>query len=341
MKQVLSLTLDELKGEFEEKGYKPFRASQLYTALLQGKTKEEITTLPKDFLDKLEMEYELNSLKLITKKVSSDGTVKFAFGLKDNNIIEAVLMKYKYGYTLCISTQVGCRMGCCFCASGMHGLVRDLTCGEILSEVVFANKYLGGTVKERKITNLVLMGCGEPLDNYDNVTKFINILTKEFNFSQRNISLSTCGLVKNIYRLADEGYKLTLTISLHAPTDEIRKKIMKVAHSYTIDEVVKAADYYNEKAGRRIVFEYTLIDGINSSFDCCDKLVERFKNKCVHINVINLNKVEEKEYSGVNKKQAYAFVDRLNKNGVSATLRRTLGEDIDGACGQLRQKLMK
>ena len=341
MKEILSYTQDELKEEFKLKGLPAFRANQLYTALLQGKTADKITTLPKSLISDLEKEFVLSPLTLISEQISSDGTVKFAFGLSDKNIIEAVLMKYKYGYTLCISTQVGCRMGCCFCASGMNGLVRDLTAGEILSEVVFANAYLGGDVKERKITNLVLMGCGEPLDNYENVTKFIDILTKEFNFSQRNISLSTCGLVKNIYRLTDDGYKLTLTISLHAPTDNLRKKIMKVAHSYTIEEVLKAAEYYNEKTGRRIVFEYSLIEGINSSFDCCDKLIELFKHKCVHINVINLNKVEGKEYSGVTKKQAYAFVDRLNKGGVSATLRRTLGEDIDGACGQLRRKLMK
>ncbi len=341
MELILNNSLEELKAKFESDNLPKFRADQLYTALLQGKTEQEISTLPKDLLSKLSEKYILSPLTLIKTQVSSDGTVKFAFGLHDKNIIEAVLMSYKYGHTLCISTQVGCRMGCEFCASGMNGLVRNLEVGELLAEVIFANKYLEGEIKDRKVTNLVLMGCGEPLDNYDNVTKFIRVLNNAFNFSERNISLSTCGLVKNIYRLADDGFKLTLTISLHAPTDEIRKKIMKVANSYTIAEIMEATKYYNKITGRRIVYEYILISGINSSFGCADMLVNLMKGKNVHINVINLNKVEGKQYSGVSKKEAYAFVNKLNEAGISATLRRTLGEDIDGACGQLRRKLME
>lgn len=334
-------TLDELKQIVAEYKQPSFRAKQLQEALLLGKGSSEITNLPKAFTHELESEYEFEPVKIVKVQKSSDGTIKFGLSLYDGGIIEMVLMSYEYGNTLCISTQVGCRMGCAFCASGMFGLVRNLEASEMIGEVITANKYLGGNVKERKITNIVLMGCGEPLDNYENVTKFIDVISGDFGISERNISLSTCGLVDKIYKLADDGYKVNLTISLHAPDDETRKKLMKIANRYTIDEIIKACDYYFDKNKRRVYFEYTLCMGINDSLLQAKQLSHLLKGRVCHVNVINLNNVATKDLIPCDKKHAYAFVATLNENGISATLRRTLGQDIDGACGQLRQGIME
>jgi 23S rRNA (adenine2503-C2)-methyltransferase len=343
MEILLNYSLDELKDIVTSLGEKSYRAKQLYLELTLGKSPDEIKTIPKSFLSILEEKYIFNPINLVTKQESVDGTIKFGFSLFDNNIIESVLMKYKYGYTLCISTQVGCAMGCAFCASTINGKIRNLEVGELLGQVIYANKFLGGNVKERKITNIVLMGCGEPLDNYDNVVKFLKIIASKdsLNISPRNISLSTCGLVPKIKKLAEENIDVTLTISLHAPNDEIRKKLMKVANVYTIKEVLNASDYYFDKTKRRVYYEYSLVKGINDSLSCADELSTLLKGKICHVNVINLNAVKEKNLLPCSKTQAYAFVERLNKNGISATLRRTLGADIDGACGQLRRKLME
>jgi 23S rRNA (adenine2503-C2)-methyltransferase len=342
MNNILDYNENELKKKFEEVGIKKFRASQVYHAIFEGKNLEEINTLSEDDKIKIAQNFDYPKMQIAKKLVSSDGTIKYALKLKDDNIIEAVVMDYKYGNTICISTQVGCTMGCKFCASTIGGKLRDLTAGEMLMQVSKINAELGGSVKNRKITNIVLMGCGEPLDNYENVTKFLQLVSKEgfLDISQRNISLSTCGIVENIKRLADENYKVNLTISLHAPTDEIRKKLMPVARKYSIKSILNACDYYLKKTKRRFYIEYTLCKGVNDSSECAEELAKLLKGKVCHINVINLNKVKERNLNSVSGKDANNFVNKLCSLGLSATLRRTLGQDIDGACGQLRKRIM-
>lgn len=336
---LLDLNRDELIQKVVEMGFPKYRGEQLFDAMMQGKKINEISNLPKDFLDKIKDEYP--NFEMAKKLESKDGTKKYAFRLLDGEIIESVFMKYKYGNTICVSTQVGCRMGCKFCASGLNGLKRSLSAGEILEQILAANRDNGGSAKDRAITNVVLMGSGEPLDNYENVTKFFKLLSDErgLNISQRNISLSTCGLVPNIYKLADDGFNITLTISLHAPNDEIRRKSMPIASRYTIDEIISACKYYFEKTGRRIVFEYTLIKDVNSSDACAKELATKLKGLSCHVNVITLNYVKERGVKGLDSKQSYVFASKLQQYGLSATVRRTLGSDIAGACGQLRNKL--
>ncbi len=250
-------------------------------------------------------------------------------------------MSYKHGNTICISTQVGCRMNCAFCASGLDGLVRNLTAGEMVGEVLAVNNDLGNG--DRQITNIVLMGSGEPLDNYDNVIKFINMISDAngINISKRNISLSTCGLCDKIYNLADDLGGVTLTISLHAPNDKIRGQIMPINKVYNIDEILKAVKYYFDKTGRRIIFEYSMIKGVNDSVDCAKELSLLLKGLPCHVNLINLNYVKEKGLQSSGKEPVQAFLKVLDKNGISATIRRTMGSDIEGACGQLRRKILK
>ncbi len=337
------MILDKSLGELEEYvlslGEKKYRAKQLFDAALLLKSLEEISNVPKALKEKVKQEWMCFSVA--AHLVSKDGTQKVALKLADGSIVESVLLKYKYGYTVCVSTQVGCRMGCKFCASTIGGLKRNLTAGEILLQVLFFNSQLGGTSKERKITNVVLMGCGEPLDNYENVAKFLRLASSEdgLNISQRNISLSTCGLVPNIYKLADDGFSVTLTISLHAPTDALRKTIMPIANAYTIKEILAACDYYFEKTGRRICFEYSLIEGVNDSDENIKTLAKILKGRSCHVNLIPLNSVKEKKLMGVNRKKAYKIAEELGELGISATVRRTMGEDIEGACGQLRNRI--
>ena len=329
--------IENLLAPLDIKGY---RVGQIFVALNQGKSFTEMN-IPADMRQSLANNFSSQPVSILDKKISKDGTIKFLFKLLDNNIIEGVLMKYKYGYTLCVSTQVGCRMGCKFCASTLHGLVRNLSAGEILGQVITANKFLSGGLKDdRKITNIVLMGAGEPLDNYDNVTKFLRLVTNEqtFNISERNISLSTCGLVENIKRLADDGFKVTLTISLHASNDDERRELMPIAYKYSIGEILSACKYYFEKTNRRVVFEYVLVLDKNDSFEDAKALKSLLNGFPTHLNVIPLNSVEERNLIGTTRERAQQFVKKLNSLGQSATLRRTLGEDIDGACGQLRQK---
>ena len=256
MDNLLDLSFEEIKKFLLEMGEKPFRVKQLFQGLYEGKTLEEITNLPKTLKLCLKEKFEDAPLMVHTKLVGKDGTTKFVYKLADGNLIEGVLMSYKYGNTLCVSTQVGCRMGCKFCASTLGGLVRNLTCGEILAQVVVVNKIIGGDLKDRKITNIVLMGSGEPLDNYDNVVKFLKLVSapEGINISQRNISLSTCGLVDRIEQLAKEGLGITLTISLHAPNDEIRKQTMPIANRYSIKELIDATKQYFNTTKRRIFF---------------------------------------------------------------------------------------
>ncbi|HBN13084.1 MAG TPA: 23S rRNA (adenine(2503)-C(2))-methyltransferase RlmN, partial [Clostridiales bacterium] len=283
-------------------------------------------------------EYEDGPVAIIKTLTSADGTEKYLFSLADGNVIEGVFMKYKYGNTQCVSTQVGCRMGCKFCASTLGGLARNLTSGEILCQVLAVNAAHGGDGKARAVTNVVLMGSGEPLDNYDNTVKFLKNVSAEggINISPRNISLSTCGIVPKIYSLADEGLPVNLTISLHQTTDEGRARTMPIAKKYTIAEILKACEYYFEKTGRRYIFEYSLIDGENCEKADAERLIALLKGRPCHVNLIRLNEVKERSLKAATDKKAYAFAAMLEKGGLSATVRRSMGSDIGGACGQLR-----
>lgn len=343
MIDILSLNLEELEKVATDAGEPKYRAKQLFSALACGKTVDEITNIPSKFKTYLNENYITTPLKIIQKKVSSeDGTTKFLYELFDGNVIEGVLMSYKHGNTLCVSTQVGCRMGCAFCASGLDGLVRHLSSGEILAQVVTVNRLLGGDIKNRKITNLVLMGSGEPLDNYDNTIKFLDLVNDKdgINISFRNISLSTCGLAPKIKMLADSGYHVNLSLSLHASNDEIRHKIMPISRAYTMEEVLDSIKYYFKKTGRRIIIEYTLIKGINDSDSCAKELASKLRGIVCLVNVIKLNEVKEKDFISPKRSEVYDFAEKLNKYGQEATVRRTMGDDIDGACGQLRKNFI-
>ncbi|MBO7345244.1 MAG: 23S rRNA (adenine(2503)-C(2))-methyltransferase RlmN, partial [Clostridia bacterium] len=288
--------------------------------------------------------YSAQSIKIIKSIKSVDGTEKFLYKLHDNNLIEGVLMKYKYGYTLCVSTQVGCRMHCAFCASGLNGLVRNLESGEILGQVLAVNRYLGGGLADkRKIINVVMMGSGEPLDNYDNTLKFLQLISEKngINISQRNISLSTAGVVPKMYALADDGVNINLTVSLHSPFDEERQKIMPIAKAYSIKEILSACENYFKKTGRRYIFEYVLIKGETDTSRHAEKLISLLKGRPCHLNLIRLNEVKENDLVGGTEKDAYRFLGVLEKGGLSVTLRRKMGEDIGGACGQLRQRYLE
>ena len=320
-------------------GEKKFRAAQIFKWLHEGVTSyDEMTDISKSLREKLKEVSYVSTLEIECKLVSKiDGTVKYLFRLPDGNCIESVVMRYHHGLTICISSQIGCRMGCRFCASTIGGLYRSLTAGEILNQVLFAQKDMG-----ERISNIVLMGIGEPLDNYDNVVKFLHNVNHEkgINIGLRHITLSTCGVVPGIYRLADEDMPITLTISLHAPNDEIRDSIMPINHKYKIDELLKACKYYKEKTNRRISFEYSLISGVNDSFDNAQELADKIKDLQAHVNLIPVNKVEEREFKKGTKAEINSFLKHLTDCGVNATIRRELGSDISASCGQLRKKTM-
>ena len=349
MKKILQdLSFAEVEALVLGLGEKKFRAKQLFEGLTQGKAITDISSLPKAFKEQLCKEYENAPVRIKETFYSSDGTEKYLFEFADGHLVEGVLMKYKYGYTQCISTQVGCRMGCKFCASTLGGLVRNLTAGEILSQVLLVNALHKDEVKgqgneARAVTNLVLMGSGEPLDNYDEVMKFLRNITAEegLNLSARNISLSTCGLVPKMYKLAEENVPVNLTVSLHATNDTERVRTMPVAKAYKIEEILKACEYYFEKTGRRYYFEYTLIDGENCDDMHADALIALLKGKPCHVNLIRLNEVKERSLKATGEKQAYRFLGRIEKGGISATLRRQIGADIGGACGQLRASYLE
>jgi len=346
METLLNYSLDEMEKIIVGQGEPKFRASQIFQGLYLGKSFNEITTISQNLKNYLQLNFYSQPMSIYDAKVSKDGTIKFVFKLLDNNIVESVLMKYEYGYSICVSSQIGCNMRCKFCASGLDGKVRDLTSGEILAQIILANKFLDGKLGEkRKITNIVLMGSGEPLDNYDNVVKFIKLVShdKGFNISERNISLSTCGIVDKIYKLADDGLKVTLTISLHATNDQTRKTIMPIARRFSIKDILTACEYYYMKTKRRVIFEYTLIKGVNDDLNQPNIIKNLFKryNMSYHFNVIVLN--ENGGIIGLNstgREFARKFTNLLNKNGISATVRRTMGQDIEGACGMLRKKVL-
>lgn len=341
---LLGKKLQEVQNLIVAMGEKKFRAEQVVKGLWAGLSFSEITGLPSALRARLSEEFVDQPTKIIKTLKSADGTEKFLFRLCDGQLIEGVLMKYKYGCTLCVSTQVGCRMGCAFCASGLDGLLRNLTAEEILGEVVAANAYAGGGIGDkRKIINVVLMGSGEPLDNYEEVVRFLRLLSDKegLNVSPRNVSLSTSGLVPKMYDLANEGLPVNLTVSLHAAFDDERQKIMPVAKRYSIKEILAACEKYFEKTGRRYIFEYVLIKGENDDARHAEGLINLLKGKPCHVNLIRLNEVKERTLKGGSEKDAYRFLGMLERGGLSATLRRRMGEDIDGACGQLRRRYIE
>lgn len=319
-----------------------FRAKQIYDFLMDGKNFFEMTSLGKDLRERLAQEYIANPVKILEVFEGKSGTKKYLFRLQDDNLIEGVYMPHDYGDTLCLSTQIGCRMGCTFCASTLDGLVRNLTAGEMLGQVIAVNRDNGGRAKDRKITNLVLMGSGEPLDNYENTLAFLDAVSANdgINISERNISLSTSGLCDKIIDFANSGHKVTLSISLHAPFDDLRSALMPVNRAYPIEKLIKSARYYFEKTGRRVIFEYTLIAGENDSDECAKQLAKITRGFPSHVNLIRLNEVKERNHKSPTVDATQTFLQKLQNFGVSATIRKSLGNDIEGACGQLRRRYL-
>lgn len=321
---------------------KPYVAKQIFGWLIKNRDFDGMTNIAKTLREQLKANCIAVSARIVRTLTSKlDGTQKFLFELYDGNVVEGVLMNYKYGNTLCVSSQVGCRMGCKFCASTLGGLVRNLSAGEILSQVLAVNALDSG--KERFVTNVVMMGSGEPLDNFDNVVRFLRLVSASegINISLRNVSLSTCGIVPKIRELADMDLPVNLTLSLHNAYNEQRKEIMPVTKAYSVEEAVDACRYFFEKTGRRVIIEYTLIDGQNDSYSHALKLSSLLSGMSVHVNVIALNPVKETGLKGTSERNLQQFLQYLTKLGVSATRRRTMGQDIEGACGQLRRRYLK
>lgn len=343
MEILLDYSVNEIKEKLVGLGFAKFRAKQVYEWLTSYIDFDEMSNIGKEDREILKKNFVALPLSIENHFKSADGTIKFLFKLASTgDLIEGVLLKYKYGYTLCVSTQVGCRMGCKFCASGLDGLKRNLSSGEIMSEILAVNKFLGGSNSERLVTNVVLMGSGEPLDNFDNVTKFVKLIqsTDSLNISPRKISLSTCGLVDRIYELTDLDLKLTLTVSLHASNDETRKKIMRVANAYSLKDLLNSLKYYYEKTNKRIIFEYILLD-LNTTDQDVRNLKEISRMFDCHFNFIRYNEVKESGLKGMTEDKIQAFFNKCKSAGISCTVRRTLGSDIDGACGQLRRRYLK
>ena len=333
---------EELKALMLTWGEPGFRGKQLFRDLQKGLDFDGMTVLSKPLRERLKAEMPVPPVTVLEEHASrEDGTVKLLYGLSDRNCVEGVLMRYHYGVTLCVSTQVGCAMGCLFCASTLDGCVRNLTAAEMVGQVLCANSLLKDTGE--RVSRLVLMGSGEPMNNYAEVLRFIRVVThpEGMNLSSRRISLSTCGLPDGIRRLAGEGLELTLSLSLHAPDDETRRRIMPVARRYTIAETLDACRVYYEATGRRFILEYALIDGINASPEDAQKLSRLLKGYNCHVNLIALNTVKERNLYGASERQIARFIDILAANGISATRRRTMGDDIEGACGQLRKKRLE
>lgn len=339
-KDIKSLNYAELSEEIKALGEKPFRSSQVYEWIHKklAVSFDEMTNLSKSFREKLAGEYELMPLEMVDRRTSpSDETSKFLFKLRDGRVIESVLMKYRHGNSVCISSQVGCRMGCRFCASTLGGLERNLSAGEMLAQIYEIQRITG-----ERVSNVVVMGTGEPLDNYDNLVKFIKMLSDErgLHISQRNITVSTCGLVEKIRKLSEEKLQITLAISLHAPNDTIRRELMPVANKYKIEEILDACQSYYEQTGRRITFEYSLVQGINDSEENANELVTRVKGMNCHVNLIPVNPIKERNYTHSEEKYIQKFKLVLEKNHTQCTIRREMGSDIDAACGQLRKSYM-
>lgn len=339
MTDIKSMTIEELRELMAELGEKPFRGGQIYGWLHSrlAASWEEMTDLPKELREKLRSR-PITSLEAVGEQVSSlDGTRKYLFRLADGNVIESVFMRYRHGNSVCISSQVGCRMGCRFCASTIGGRTRDLTASEMLDQI-YRIRVLTG----ERVSSVVVMGTGEPLDNYDQLLRFIHILTGEggLRISQRNVTVSTCGLVPQMYRLAEEKLQITLAISLHAPNDEKRRKLMPVAKRFSMEEVLEACRNYFEKTGRRITFEYSLVAGVNDGEEDARELGKRLRGLNCHVNLIPVNPIKERDFRRSDRNTVQNFKINLEKYVRNVTLRREMGSDIDGACGQLRKSYM-
>ena len=335
---IKSFNLEELTAFIVENGEKAFRAKQVYQWLhvKQVDAFDEMTNLSKAFREKLENLCYITDLHQEAVQISKiDGTRKYLFLLEDGNVIESVLMRYKHGNSVCISSQVGCRMGCCFCASTLDGLVRGLKPSEMLDQIYKIGKDIG-----ERISNVVVMGTGEPMDNFDNLLKFIELLTDEngLNISQRNLTVSTCGIVPRMRELADRQLSITLALSLHASNQQKRLELMPVANKYDIHEVIDACRYYFDKTGRRVTFEYSLVGGVNDTDEDAKELSQLIHGMNCHVNLIPVNPIKERDYVQSNAAVIAAFKNKLEKNGINVTIRREMGRDIDGACGQLRKR---
>lgn len=338
---IKSMDLQELQSFVEKLGEKKFRAKQLYLWMHQKLVRDfgEMTNLSKAFREKLQKECTLGGVTIAREQISGkDGTRKFLMELSDGNMVETVLMKYHHGNSVCVSSQVGCRMGCRFCASTVGGLTRSLAVSEILDQIYEIQRHIG-----ERVSNVIIMGIGEPLDNYENVLRFIRMLSDEngLHISQRNITLSTCGLVPKIYDLMKEELTITLAISLHAPNDEIRRQMMPVADSFSMNEILEACRAYIEQTGRRVTFEYTMVQGTNDSRENALELAKRLKGMLCHVNLIPLNAVEGRMGSRSVPEHIRQFQAVLEKHHINVTIRREMGSDIDAACGQLRNKNRK
>lgn len=337
---IYSLTLDELKQWLDENGEKPFRATQIYEWLYNKRVKtfDEMTNLSKQLRDKLKENFAFTTLSTIVKQESKDGTIKFLFQLQDNYSIETVLMRHDYGNSVCVTTQVGCRIGCTFCASTLGGLKRHLLAGEIVEQVVKVQQTLD-EVGER-VSHVVIMGIGEPFDNYDAMMKFLKVINHEkgLNIGARHITVSTSGIIPKIYQFADEQLQINFALSLHAPNQELRERLMPIARAYKLDKLMEAIRYYTNKTGRRVTFEYGLFGGVNDSIEQAEELAQLIKGIKSHVNLIPVNYVPERDYVRTPRNQIFAFEKALKKNGINVTIRREHGSDIDAACGQLRAK---
>ena len=329
--------MEELTEELKSNGYPAFRAKQIREWLDRGVTDfDQMTNLPKDLRQKMSEIYSIPGVKILRKLVSAiDGTVKYLFQLDDGETVESVLMQYKHGWSQCLSTQVGCKMGCTFCATGMGGFIRNLSAAEMIAQIEAAQQDTGV-----RVSSIVLMGMGEPLDNYDQVVRFLRMLGEEggVHIGMRHISLSTCGVVPGIYRLMEEQIPLTLSISLHAPNDEIRSRSMPVNRRWPMDELLQACRDYIDATGRRISFEYAMIDGVNDSDAHAAELADRLRGMLCHVNLIPVNAVKGKTQQRSSRERIRSVMDVLEKKGINATVRRTLGSDINASCGQLRRQ---
>ena len=335
---IYSLRPDELEQWLKEHGEKPFRAAQIYDWLYNKRVKtfEEMLNLSKGLREKLEANFVLTTLSTIVKQESKDGTIKFLFQLQDGYSIETVLMRHDYGNSICVTTQVGCRIGCTFCASTLGGLKRHLMAGEIVEQVVKVQQQLDET--NERVSSIVIMGIGEPFDNYDAMMNFLKIVNndKGLNIGARHITVSTSGIVPKIYEFADEGMQINFAVSLHAPNQEARQKLMPIARAYKLDELLEAVRYYTNKTGRRVTFEYGLMSGENDSVEVAEELSALIKNIKCHVNLIPINYVPERDYIRTSRSKIFEFEKTLKKNGINVTIRREQGADIAAACGQLR-----
>lgn len=338
---IKSLTLEELTREMAALGEKGFRAKQIYEWMhvKLAESFEEMSNLSKDLRNRCKEHFQYTTLEIVQVQESRiDGTRKYLFRLEDGNVVESVWMKYKHGNSVCISSQVGCRMGCRFCASTLDGLERNLLPSEMLEQIYAITRHTG-----ERVSNVVVMGTGEPMDNYDHLLTFLRLLTGEggLHISQRNVTVSTCGLVPQMRRLAEEKLQITLALSLHATTDEKRKQLMPIANRYSIKELMDACAYYFEQTGRRITFEYSLVGGVNDRDEDATELIALARPLNCHINLIPVNPIKERDYVQSENERIQAFKNKLERNHINVTVRREMGRDIDGACGQLRRKFIE